>query len=531
MMKCRGLILLFSLLSLSGIAQEYLFPLNRDMNVRIGSFLAGDRSGFHTSIKPYTNADLRKIMPLDSIQAPITGSGKFYSTWVGRKLRKEHLLLVNEDDILLAVDPVFNLQLGRDIDNDRNLYVNTRGVQVSANVKDKFFFYSGFRENQARYIRYVDQAIIRDTVVPGQGKVKFLKDEAYDFSQSYGGIAYTLNKHFDFLLAHDKNFIGEGYRSLLLSDNSYNYPFLRLNMTFWKFRYSVYYAVLQDLKSTHDYNVGYFKKYSTTHYLDINIGKKNKISLGVFETVLWKASDSRGYELHYLNPMLFLRPVENSLDSPDNALLGLNVRWKVNSRNIVYGQLMLDEFLLEEVKAGDGWWGNKQGFQLGFHSMNIAGIKNLNIQSELNYVRPFTYQHRSNSQNYTHYNQALAHPLGANFIESISFVNFRIHNFFMELKVQMAKGGSDTAGVNLGNDIFKSYETRITEHGHRMYQGRTYTLNTLELRVNYLVNPVTNFNVIAGGGVREFKTDLNTASAPYVFFGLRTNLENFYFDF
>ncbi len=528
----RLLLLIFSLfVSTSLIAQERLFSLNRDMNTRIGAFLAKDTSGFHSSIKPYSVLELKEIMPYDSIFSPHTGKGKFFSTWVGRKLFKEHFINVDKDDIILSIDPVFNLQLGQDRENGRNVFVNTKGVLVQANVKDKFYFYTGFHENQARYVNYVDSLIRQEKVVPGQGKVKILENESFDFSQSYGGIGYRLDRHFDFLLAHDKNFIGEGYRSLLLSDNAYNYPFLRIQMSFWKFRYAVYYAVMQDLRTAHDENVGYFKKYSTMHHLDVNIGKTNWLNIGLFETVMWAPAASRGYELHYLNPIIFLRPVENSIDSPDNELLGINMKLRVTKKIIFYGQVMLDEFLLKEVRAGNGWWGNKQAFQLGVKTFDLLKVKNLNFQTEFNLVRPYTYQHRTNSQNYTHFNQPLAHPLGANFAESVSFINYRWRNIFIELKVQYAKMGKDTANSNLGNDIFKSYETRSQEYNNRMFQGLESTLNSVELRLNYLVNPKTNFNVELGIASRQFQNINSDDRSLFIYAGLRMALENYYFDF
>lgn len=527
----NGLILFFILIKFPSQAQEYFYPLNRDMDTRIGVFINEDKSGFHTSMKPYTNAELKKIAPLDSIWQPILKPSKFYNTWVGRKLRKEHFINVDEDDILLSIDPVFNLQLGRDQKAKKNVYVNSRGLMVHGNVKDKFFFYTQFHENQARYLNYINNSINRYDVAPGQGKVKFLPDDSFDFSQATGGIAYTLNKHFDFLLASDKNFIGDGYRSLLLSDNAYSYPFLRINMAFWKFKYTVLYAVMQDLQTPHDPNVGYDKKYSTTHYLDINIGKKNKLSVGIFETVMFKQSASRGYELSYLNPMLFLRPVENSLDSPDNVLLGLNTRWKINSHNTIYSQIMLDEFLLSEVRAGNGWWGNKQGLQLGYKSSDIFSVKSLNFQTEFNFVRPFTYQHRSNGQNYTHHNQALAHPLGADFIESVTFLNYRWKNIFAEIKFQYAKMGQNIGALNLGNDIFQSYEKRAFEYGNYMFNGLENKLNSFDFRIAYMVNPKTNFNIEIGTVMRKFSYSIGQNDSQLFYFGIRTSLENYYFDF
>jgi hypothetical protein len=521
----------FLLIASRTLSQEYLYPLSRDMNTRIGAFINEDSSGFHTAMQPYTVSEIKRIMPLDSIWQPITGDSKFYNTWFGRKLRKEHLFLVDEDDILLSIDPVFNFQVGHEKESERNLYVNTKGVLISANVKDKFFFYTQFHENQARYADYVDIFITKYEIVPGQGKVKFLGDKTYDFSQATGGIAYTLNKHFDFLFASDKNFIGDGYRSLLMSDNSYSYPFLRINMTFWKFRYTVLYAVMLDYKTPHDPNVGYYKKYNTTHYLDLNIGKKNKVSVGIFESIMFEPAASRGYELSYLNPIIFLRPVENSLDSPDNVLLGLNARWKVNRHNTLYGQLMLDEFILSEIRAGDGWWGNKQGIQFGYKSANILKVKNLNFQSEFNFVRPYTYQHRSEAQNWTHHNQALAHPLGANFIESVSFVNYRWKNFFGEIRYQWAKLGQDTGGLNFGNDIFRDYLDHGPEYGHYMFDAREAKINSVEFKLNYLVNPKTNFSIELGTVLRKFSDANSEKKSTMIYFGIRTNLENYYFDF
>lgn len=527
--SCAAVVL--SLVSDEVSAQGYLFPLNRDMNIRIGANLAADTSGFHTSMQPYVYPELDSIMDTDALLSVALGKSGFYNTWVGRKLRKEHLVEVDKDDLKLSIDPVFNLQLGKDRINDRNVFVNTRGVLVQGNVSDRFFFYSSFHENQARYLGYIDSTVNRYGVAPGQGKVKFLGEGKLDFSMATGGMAFRLNRHFDFLLAQDKMFIGDGYRSMLLSDNAYPFPFLRTNMTFWKFRYSVSYAVMQDLQTPPDQNIGYPKKYATFHHLDVNIGRKNKVTLGLFESVVWAPAASRGYELHYLNPFLFIRPVENSLGSPDNALLGLNARWKISSSSSLYGQLMLDEFLLDEVRAGDGWWGNKQAAQIGFKSYDLFKISDLNFQTEVNFARPFTYQHRTGSQNYSHYNQALAHPLGADFLESVTFINYRWRNFFAELKVQYAKTGRDTAGVNLGNDIFQSYDTRPQDYGYSMYTGRESELKSLSVRVNYLVNPKSNFVIEGGYERRSFTNDLDDQQSGMIWFGLRTSLENYYFDF
>jgi hypothetical protein len=517
--------------TVSVFGQGYHFPLNRDLLARIGPLLAEDTSGFHTSFLPYANPELNRLFDTEKSVAVDGCRSKFYSTWVGRKLRLEHLLEVDKDDIRLSVDPLFNFQLGKDRNSGRKTFVNTRGVQVQGNYHNDFYFYTAFHENQARYLSYVDSTIRQYEVVPGQGRVKFLENEVVDFSNSTGGIAYVLNRHFDFLLAQDRLFIGDGYRSMLLSDNSHPFPFLRANMTFWKFRYSAVYAVMQDLQTPALQNAGYPKKYSTFHYLDLNIGRRNRLTVGLFEAVIWQPAASRGYELHYLNPMLFLRPVENSLGSPDNALLGLNVRWKASNSLSLYGQLLLDEFLLDEVRSGRGWWGNKQALQFGIKTFDVAGISGLHFQSEFNLARPFTYQHRTNAQSYTHYNQALAHPLGAGFYESVSMVNYRYRNLLAEVKFQYAVCGRDTGGVNLGNDIFQSYDTRPSEYGYYLPTGDAGILKSIAARVNYLVNAKTNFRVEVGIEHRNFSNDDGGQRSRLIYIGFRTALQNYYFDF
>jgi hypothetical protein len=536
-MRKRNSFLLFCIslfvLSISARAQEYMFPLNRDMETRIEPYLNPDSGNFHTAMKPFTYGEIRAVAPVDSVFLPIGRNKKFSQTLVGRKLFKEHLIDINKDDIHLCIDPVFNFEGGKDQVNSVGGYTNTRGVLVQGSVNQKFFFWSGFTENRVQYIDYLDAFVSYSNVAPGQGRVKVAGVNTYDFSNARGGIAYTLNKHFDFVLAHDKHFIGDGYRSLLLSDNAYNYPYLRLNMTFWKFKYSAIYASMLDGVTSYDINTGFQRKFARFNYLDLNIGKKNRVSIGVFEAVISKPDPNRPFDFNYVNPVIFLRPVEYSVGSPDNELLGANVKIKINPNNILYGQLLLDEFVLKQVKAGNGWWGNKQGLQGGFKCFNIFKVKNLNLQSEINFVRPFTYQHHSNGTSYSYYNQPLAHPFGANFIESASFINYRWKNFFVEARILGSVIGTDRILENDGNNVYNDYNNHGSEYGHRLLDGDRVTLIYNEFRINYLVNPKTNLNIELGVRGRSYKEkdfDYSTDSR-FVYLGLRTSLENLYFDF
>jgi hypothetical protein len=293
----------------------------------------------------------------------------------------------------------------------------------------------------------------------------------------------------------------------------------------------VLYAEFIDLLTPHDPDLGYRKKYGTFHYLDIKIGKP--FYLGIFEGVIWKCDSlgTRGFELSYLNPVIFLRPIEGSLDSPDNMVLGANVRYKISDRTTFYGQLLLDEFKLNEIKSGAGWWANKQAFQTGIKTFSVARIKNLNFQAELNFVRPFTYQHRSTLQNYAHYNEALAHPLGANFIEEVILIDYRWKRWYASVKTISAVIGIDTAGLNFGSNIFKGYFTYHSTYGNYVLQGLRTNLSYTEVKVGYMVNPAYNFNIEAGVASRQYENDFYEEKTLLITFGIRATLFNKYYDF
>jgi hypothetical protein len=162
-------------------------------------------------------------------------------------------------DFRLTIDPLFDFAVSKESERDENSYVNTRGLRIMGTLTDKLSFYTGFYENQATFPHYLDSFITTYHVVPGQGKVKQLGGGTYDYGMAFGGVTYTASKYFSAQLASDKNFIGDGYRSLLLSDNAFSYPFLKLTADVWRIKYTVLYAQFMDLLSPHDPDLGYRK--------------------------------------------------------------------------------------------------------------------------------------------------------------------------------------------------------------------------------------------------------------------------------
>jgi hypothetical protein len=268
------------------------------------------------------------------------------------------------------------------------------------------------------------------------------------------------------------------------------------------------------------------------HHLSWNVTDWFNVSL--FEAIIWQASDStgqRGFDVNYLNPVIFYRPVEFSLGSPDNALLGGSFRFTIRKKYMLFAQLMLDEFKLEHVRKGDGWWANKHGFQLGGKAFDLFGITNLYAQAEYNHVRPYTYSHNVSLQNYGHFSQPLAHPAGANFREGVFIASYRYQRWMFDYKAIIRTYGADTAGLNFGSDIYKSYYTYVNEFGNTIGQGLKTRLMQHDFRASWLVNPATNLQLTAGLTLRSETSDVSDKKTTWIWFGLRSALFNRYYDY
>lgn len=528
-MNCnRFLLVIFSfvLFSLISMAQPVMVSFEQGLRLTYEKELLS-RGEFH-SVWPLV-IDYKSDTLLYNDLRPLPG--KRSSSWLGRKLFSESLLRVHNPDFNLIIDPLVSFELGRELSADRNTWVNTRGFRADGTIGQKFSFHTAFYESQAVFPKWIDSITNQLAVVPGQAFIKRFKETGFDYAFAEGHFVYAPSKYFDFRFGHGKNFIGDGYRSLLLSDAAFNYPYLMINTKVWKLHYTNLYAQFQELSKTGGSWAPWNKKYATMHHLSWNV--TDWFNISIFEAVVWQASDTtgqRGFEVNYLNPVIFYRPVEFSLSSPDNMLLGGSMRFTIQKKYMLFAQLMLDEFKLEHVRKGDGWWANKHGFQLGGKAFDLFGISNLNLQAEYNHVRPYTYAHNVSLQNYGHYSQPLAHPRGANFREGVMIASYRMQRWMFDYKFITSTFGSDTSGLNYGSDIYKSYNNYVNEFGNTIAQGLKTHLNQHDLKVGWLVNPATNLQLSAGIILRNESSEQFDRKTTWVWFGLRSTLFNRYYD-
>ncbi|HYV93939.1 MAG TPA: hypothetical protein VE978_19330 [Chitinophagales bacterium] len=434
-----------------------------------------------------------------------------------------------DDDFMVKINPVFDFAIGKESASDQTLFTNTRGINVRGWIAKKVGYEFFLTENQARYPLYVRQRIDSFGAVPNEGYYKGFKVGGVDFFEAKGYFDFTAAKFITIQFGHGKNFLGNGIRSLALSDFSENYLFLKLQTQVWKFNYQ---NLFMDL--TGDFLRGgdklLPKKFAAIHHFSINATKW--LNAGVFETVVFHRND--GFEFQYLNPVIFYRSVEQLLGSPDNSMLGIDYRLIFFHHLEYYGQVALDDYNFQASKGKTGYWGNKYGIQQGIKYDNAFTVSNLDLQLEWNYVRPYTYTHDDSIANYSNYNQPLANPLGANFSEVIGMIHYQpIFPLTIETQVLLAVQGRDTSNSNWGGNIFiPTTENNVESiYGNQVAQGVKNHLVNFQLSVSYMIkhNLFADVTYIYRKTTSDFSAFNSTSNIFQA--GIRMNIDRKSFSF
>ena len=490
---------------------------------------------FHSSIRGFYSDDSTFAYRYQSLMRLGTDSLNRRS-WLRRKVTEEHLLQVSSPDYTFYADFLPDFQIGREFDESKTTWKNTRGFQIGGTIGKKFSFYTNAYENQGVFANYITNFIDSNQVVPSEMSGKFV-GKTKDWSYATALLSFTPSKYINIALGYDKNFIGDGYRSMLLSDVASNYSFLRLRASLGNVQYQTIFAYMLDPGApqlTIDRRLGDRGKWNAIQYVDWNVN--NRLSIGFFQAITWADAEpegKRGFDFNYVHPFVFIRSIEGSnVKSPDKLRLGLNTHYELFEKTTIYGQFMFDEFTAKEVFAGNGYWANKWAAQIGFRGSDLAKVESLNYLVEFNTARPYTYAHFQRISNYSGMNQPLAHPLGANFRELLGIMNYSYKRFDFQGQATYARYGLDPEGMNYGKNINLSYETRSLDYGSHVGQGIKTNLYFAELKTSYLLNPKYNLRLEVGGVYRRESSDgLASKNTQLLTFGLRSTFRNLYQDF
>lgn len=337
-------------------------------------------------------------------------------------------------------------------------------------------------------------------------------------------LAFTPNKYFNFQTGIDKNFIGDGSRSLFLSDYGKSYPFAQVRTKFWHVEYTMLYQFMRENFQNENRS-----KFIASHHISWNATKW--LNFGLFETVVFQPKDTllnRGFDVEYLNPLVFYRPQEYSLGSADNVLIGASFSARFINRTMLYGQFIIDEFLLSEIRARNGWWGNKFGGQIGFKGRMKFLKQNFGFRLELNAVRPYTYAHLNSLANYGNQGSTLSHPLGANFAEFLGELKWQKERVFVKATAVFGNQGWDIGVNSYGSNIYQPYTLRPYDYYFRIGEGKRNYFGRLNLFGAYQLSEKGNLQAFGEVQLRfdSAAQDHNFRVVPMI--GIRSNLWNDY---
>jgi hypothetical protein len=317
---------------------------------------------------------------------------------------------------------------------------------------------------------------------------------------------------------------------MVLSDNAFNYPFLRLAAVFGKFQYSLFWSRNELFVGAY-YNY-HHRKYNALSHLSWL--PKNGIEISIFESIEWPANtpDQNNFTINLFNPIIFWRSIQYGLNDEKNILLGFNGKLRLSGFSQIYSQFALDRADFQQIAN------NNFAFQLGFKHFDLFHQKFINhhlfLQVELNYIAPYTYSFADSTMAFTHYNQPIAHPTGTGLKESLLILSYSYKDISLNLTGSYIINSLDTANTNFGSDVFKSsaiYPDVVSHIGNSPGQGIQNNLFKFDAELIFQVNPAYKLQIFTKFIYRKNENELISNDSWVWSFGLRTNLNNVYYDF
>ncbi|MBN2668903.1 MAG: hypothetical protein JXR60_06725 [Bacteroidales bacterium] len=506
-MQKNSILVLMLFCFAASYAQSELLPLNNNKSIPIERAFFSQNENSFLSIKPIIKSDLSDFFRVDSVWYKLPRDQKLISKFKHpvwwKKLRTDDLIHYAHPNLSININPIINFSIGKSGDT-QSLMVNTRGFDLYGSLGKHIYFVSGFYENQAFFPTYYSQFVKDNRVVPGQGRMRIYKDRGFDYSQSYGFVFYKPVKAFGLQIGHGKTYIGDGYRSVIMSDESFNMPYFKLVTTLSKFRITHQFNLYQNARNEDGNTEIHNRRYGSTISLSYIMSRFAEFSL--IESIVWKGKQENHYmpSLVAYSPLPFTNTIAYGMDYPTaNALIGVNLRFKISKGVVAYGQWLAD---------GE----KKQAYQVGLKLYNIGKLP-LFARIELNHVDEAVYT-SSDYQSYVNYNQFIAHPLGNDFDEIIGELNTELKDFTLQYRIQLASSSSyEILAINYSN--FDYSTEKLSEPAQ---------IQNHEFSISFLVNPAYNLRIYGTYRHRNVEFQNINIKESFYFLGIKSSMVNQY---
>jgi hypothetical protein len=273
----------------------------------------------------------------------------------------------------------------------------------------------------------------------------------YDFAEGY--LRYYTEPVEDmkmsFQIGREKLKLGYGYGSkLVLSGDHPVLDFFKMDFNYGIFSFT----------SLHASTVGEFywdRQQNYTKQIAYNRFKlsfDNLFDFGFGESIIYSG---REIDLAYLNPFVFYKFVEMSLQDRDNGVVFLDLQTRAIRNLELQATFFLDENILSHLQELD-LFSNKTAYQIGAFWYSPFSIDDLSLIFEYTRIRPYVYSHTNTKNSYTSYAQNLGHRIGPNADEILLKASYNINEKMrLNAEAQFVRSGENLYDA-LGNVLFNA---------------------------------------------------------------------------
>ena len=373
-----------------------------------------------------------------------------------------------------------------------NSFLFDGGLDIRGSLFDRL----GYNFSAAKGGAAGDSVLIESAFPSIKANFKYVEDIEnivnYDFTNGY--LKYFTNPtdgmDLSFQIGREQLKYGLGYsKRLSLSGDAPNMNFLKFNFKYGIINYSsIFASTVGEFSPVRDLR---YTKYFTANR--IKLAFEDLFDVGIGEAII----SSRGIELGYLNPLIFYKFLEMSLQDRDNGTLFFDLQTHFVKNLELQGTFFLDEDILGNLSDFSKQT-NKTAYQLGFYWYEPAGIQNLALIFEYTKIRPYVYTHFDPKNIYTGFGVILGHPIGPNADQLFTRLQYNLSEritFNVELqKIRKGENVYNSKGElvkNVGGSVYDSFVWDRDDDQAYFLDG--VRINDYNVRFNFIYEPLLNY--------------------------------------
>ncbi len=309
----------------------------------------------------------------------------------------------------------------------------------------------------------------------------------YDFAEGY--LRYytepAKNMRLALQLGREKLKFGYGYGSkFVISGDHTLMDFFRLNFDYGVFSFtSITASTVGTYNDDRDLN---YTKYLAINRFKLNF--PNLIEFGIGENIIYSG---RGIDLAYLNPMIFYKFVEMSLQDRDNGSVWLDFQTHFLKNVEISGTFFLDENILSHLQEMN-LFSNKTAYQIGAFWYSPFSINDLTVIAEYTKIRPYVYTHTNEKNSYSTFGESIGHWIGPNSDEFLFKAAYNLNERIrLNCSYQYIRSGENIYDsenrlvFNAGGDLFVPYRMEVDPEHINFLDGERINQNIITANIKF----------------------------------------------